>query len=82
MTYYKYIEKCKYIISMNVKNGLITIRDATINDARLLCLWWNNGKVMEHCWHQKNLKKKRERERENIFQSDFLVLFKLFSFLL
>lgn len=26
----------------------ITIRDATIKDARILCNWWNDGRVMAH----------------------------------
>ena len=70
MTYYKYIEKCKYIISMNVKNGLITIRDATINDARLLCLWWNNGKVMEHAGFPYGLETTEEKIKGQLEKKD------------
>lgn len=33
---------------MNLQEGPLTIRDATIEDARQLTIWWNDGKVMEH----------------------------------
>lgn len=33
---------------MFIKNGNLVIRDATFDDAQILCNWWNDGKVMEH----------------------------------
>jgi RimJ/RimL family protein N-acetyltransferase len=33
---------------MNLTNGNITIRDATSDDAELLCTWWNDGEIMAH----------------------------------
>lgn len=28
--------------------GDLLIREATVDDAKQLCIWWNDGKVMEH----------------------------------
>lgn len=33
---------------MLLKHKNLTIRNATIDDAKLLASWWNDGKVMEH----------------------------------
>ena len=33
---------------MHIKNGSITIRNATSEDALQLCAWWNDGKIMAH----------------------------------
>lgn len=33
---------------MKQQYGDLLIRDATIDDAEQLCVWWNDGKVMEH----------------------------------
>ena len=33
---------------MYLKDDNFVIRNATSEDAELLCLWWNDGKVMEH----------------------------------
>jgi RimJ/RimL family protein N-acetyltransferase len=33
---------------MTIQKDNLTIRDATEEDAELLCAWWNNGKVMAH----------------------------------
>jgi RimJ/RimL family protein N-acetyltransferase len=33
---------------MHLKNESLTIRNATINDAQILCHWWNDGKIMAH----------------------------------
>lgn len=33
---------------MFIQNNNLTIRNATSNDASILCKWWNDGKVMAH----------------------------------
>jgi RimJ/RimL family protein N-acetyltransferase len=33
---------------MYLKEADIVIKSASIDDAKLLCKWWNDGKVMEH----------------------------------
>jgi len=33
---------------MYLENGNLVIRNATADDAEILCKWWNDGKVMEH----------------------------------
>lgn len=33
---------------MYLKYKNLTIRNATTDDAELLCSWWNDGKIMAH----------------------------------
>jgi RimJ/RimL family protein N-acetyltransferase len=33
---------------MRLKSGKLTIRNATTEDAEILCRWWNDGAVMAH----------------------------------
>jgi len=33
---------------MELKKDNITLRYATIDDAKMLCQWWNDGKIMAH----------------------------------
>lgn len=33
---------------MYLRDNELVIRHAALEDAELLCLWWNDGKVMEH----------------------------------
>ncbi|MCK9526829.1 MAG: GNAT family N-acetyltransferase [Limnochordia bacterium] len=33
---------------MYLQDGNLVIRNATSDDAELLCLWWNDGKIMDH----------------------------------
>jgi len=33
---------------MYLKNDDLVVRDATTDDAQILCDWWSNGKVMDH----------------------------------
>jgi RimJ/RimL family protein N-acetyltransferase len=33
---------------MEIKKGNFLIRHVTINDANILCQWWNDGKIMAH----------------------------------
>jgi len=40
---------------MFLTNGSLTIRNATSNDAQLLCQWWNDGDVMAHAGFPKGL---------------------------
>ena len=46
---------------MNKSYRNITIREAKKEDARLLLLWWNNGKVMEHAGYPHGLETTEER---------------------
>ena len=46
---------------MDVRFRKIHIREALNTDARLLCLWWNNGKVMEHAGFPKGLETTEEK---------------------
>lgn len=48
----------------------LLIRDATIDDAKQLCLWWNDGKIMEHAGFPNGLgtsadKIKKQLENKN-----------------
>lgn len=52
-----------------IKDNL-TIRNAIIDDAKLLCSWWNDGKVMEHAGYPNGLGITEESIIENI-SSDF-----------
>ena len=40
---------------MKIQYGDLLIRDATVDDAEQLCIWWNDGKVMEHAGFPKGL---------------------------
>jgi RimJ/RimL family protein N-acetyltransferase len=42
-------------------NGNLTIRNATLLDAELLCKWWNNGAVMAHAGFPNGLGTTTER---------------------
>lgn len=42
---------------MERKYNDLLIREATIEDAEQLCIWWNDGKVMEHAGFPKGLGK-------------------------
>jgi hypothetical protein len=33
---------------MELRQDNLLIRYATLNDAKILCNWWNDGKVMAH----------------------------------
>ena len=33
---------------MKKQYGDLLIREATVDDAEQLCIWWNDGKIMEH----------------------------------
>jgi RimJ/RimL family protein N-acetyltransferase len=46
---------------MLIKQGELVIRDATENDADQLCIWWNDGKVMEHAGFPQGLMTSTER---------------------
>ncbi len=40
---------------MYIRNNNLTIRNATSNDASILCKWWNDGKVMAHAGYPNGL---------------------------
>jgi len=50
------------------KQGL-AIRDATIEDAPLLCRWWNDGKIMAHAGFPRGLGME-EQEIANLLKND------------
>ena len=50
-------------IVMIIKQGNLTIRNATVTDAEQLCLWWNDGKVMAHAGFPKGLNETPENIR-------------------
>lgn len=55
---------------MNVSYQKIKIRDATLDDARKLLLWWNNGKVMEHAGFPYGLETTEEKIKQALEKKD------------
>ena len=55
---------------MNKLYKNIQIRDATIDDARILCLWWNNGQVMEHAGFPYGLETTEEKIKIQLNKND------------
>ena len=55
---------------MNVSYQKIKIRDATLDDARKLLLWWNNGKVMEHAGFPFGLETTEEKIKQSLEKND------------
>lgn len=51
---------------MRQQHDDILIRDATVRDAEQLCLWWNDGKVMEHAGFPNGLGTTAEAIRQQI----------------
>ena len=51
---------------MIIKQGNLTIRNATVTDAEQLCLWWNDGKVMAHAGFPKGLNETPENIRKSL----------------
>lgn len=51
---------------MNQQYGELLIRDATMQDAGQLCLWWNDGKVMAHAGFPNGLGTTEEAIREKL----------------
>lgn len=49
-----------------MKDGSLTVRRATADDAAVLCSWWNDGAVMEHAGFPQGLGTTEERIREQI----------------
>ncbi len=55
---------------MNLTYQKIKIRDAKLEDARLLLLWWNNGKVMEHAGFPYGLETTEEKIKATLEKKD------------
>lgn len=55
---------------MHIKCDNLVIRDATSNDAHLLCQWWNDGKVMEHAGFPNGLGITKEAIANQLTQDD------------
>jgi len=51
---------------MNLSQGNLTIRNARSSDAKQLCIWWNDGKIMAHAGFPNGLNIKPEKIRESI----------------
>lgn len=51
---------------MNIINKILTIRNATTTDAEQLCIWWNDGKVMEHAGFPNGLNETPEKICESL----------------
>jgi RimJ/RimL family protein N-acetyltransferase len=41
-------EICTFEVRVNLESGKLRIRNATEDDAKLLCKWWNDGTIMAH----------------------------------
>jgi len=46
---------------MNIRRDDITIRSAKLSDAEVICVWWNDGKVMAHAGYPLGLEISIER---------------------
>lgn len=55
---------------MEVSFNKIKIREATLDDARTLLLWWNNGKVMEHAGFPYGLETTEEKIKLTLEKKD------------
>ena len=55
---------------MNLTYQKIKIRDANLDDARKLLLWWNNGKVMEHAGFPFGLETTEEKIKQSLEKND------------
>jgi len=53
---------------MYLKNGRLTIRNATAKDAEILCRWWNDGAVMAHAGFPNGLGTSAEKVAASIQQ--------------
>lgn len=55
---------------MNIKQNGITIRNATTEDAALLCKWWNDGAVMAHAGFPNGVNTTVERIQASLSKDD------------
>ncbi|HOI47626.1 MAG TPA: GNAT family protein [Bacilli bacterium] len=55
---------------MNIKQNEITIRNATIADAEVLCKWWNDGAVMAHAGFPNGVNTTVERIQASLLKDD------------
>lgn len=54
---------------MNICDNELSIRIANVNDASLLCKWWNDGKVMAHAGFPKGLMTSEEKIKDQLRHS-------------
>ena len=55
---------------MYLKDGNLVIRNATSDDAEILCAWWNDGKVMAHAGFPNGLGISQNAVAEQIAKDD------------
>jgi RimJ/RimL family protein N-acetyltransferase len=53
---------------MELKQENLSIRYATINDAKVLCKWWNDGKIMAHAGFPNGINTTEEKIRNQIME--------------
>lgn len=53
---------------MHLEQGKLVIRTALPEDAAQLCLWWNDGSVMEHAGFPRGLGTTVEKEAERLLE--------------
>ena len=51
---------------MNISNNNLTIRNAELDDAEQLCIWWNDGNVMAHAGFPKGLSLTADEIRKDL----------------
>jgi len=56
----------KWENKMHIQHNHLTIRNATPDDAELLCRWWNDGKIMAHAGFPKGLNETPENLRQSL----------------
>ncbi|GHU57642.1 acetyltransferase [Spirochaetia bacterium] len=53
---------------MDIRNENLLIRYATINDAGILCKWWNDGKIMAHAGFPNGINTTEEKIKNQILE--------------
>jgi RimJ/RimL family protein N-acetyltransferase len=53
---------------MELRQENLLIRYATINDANILCNWWNDGKIMAHAGFPDGINTTEEKIRKQILE--------------
>jgi RimJ/RimL family protein N-acetyltransferase len=51
---------------MDIRNENLLIRYATVNDANVLCKWWNDGKIMAHAGFPNGINTTKEEIKKQI----------------
>ena len=53
---------------MEIRNENLLIRHVTINDAKILCKWWNDGKIMAHAGFPNGINTTEDKIRTQILE--------------